>query len=211
MDNVSITLRKHGVVVHQHTGHNVWTEDGHAYLAKVLALQSYSPDVPFEDARVKYLGLGIGGVRQSSGLTDGAPYTTYYPAGSNTPPTSGNEYNAAYPFSPLIASLERPIAVSASSPVVVYPGGAGQSYLSEVYPYFTTPQIVEFLGYFDVDSTSILLAPFSEMPLSEIGLFLSSSDVEDAFNIGKLVAYHSFDTLLVTAGMVVEISWKVAA
>lgn len=209
MNNVTIKLKRAGVLVHEYSGHNVWTEDGHAYLANLVALSAYATDVPFVNSRIKYMGFGIGGTGQTYAAADGSPFTTYYPAGSDPSATNGHKYNPKFPIDPLITSLERPIIITSSDGISAYPGTAGDHYITPVAVFFSTAQMVEFTVSFTVNSSTFLLSTFTEIPLSEIGLFLSTATTSNAFNAGKLMAYHSFDTLLVSDGMELEFSWKV--
>lgn len=211
MDNVSIRMYRDGVLEHEHIGHNVWTQDGLTTLAKLVSFASYGPDVPFSNDRLKYMGFGVGGIRQTAlSVSDAAPISTLYPAGFNTPPSDGDQYNPLYPISPLIRSLERPIIFSVGAGPAVYPGGAGDQYLTTAIVSFPSPTVVEFMVPVTLGATRFLFGTISQLPLSEIGLFFNTAVPTDAFNTGKLAAYHSFDTLLLTAGLYVEFTWRVS-
>ena len=76
-----------------------------------------------------------------------------------------------------------------------------------------TPGRIFFRTLIDTTAGDILdlggpNGPFLQMPLSEIGLFLSSSDVNDPYN--TLVAYHTFGTILLTEDTQLEIFWRVS-
>jgi hypothetical protein len=52
--------------------------------------------------------------------------------------------------------------------------------------------------------------PFDQVPLSEVGLFLNDTDVNfDFYAPGHLVAYHTFDTILLTPTLELELFWVV--
>lgn len=209
-DNVSIRVYRDGELIEEHWGHNVWTQDGLAALAELIAFASYGPDVPFSNDRVKYMGFGIGGVHQSlTSVADTSPVVDYYPSGSNTPPSNGHAYNPLFAINPLVRSLERPVIFTLNSGPAVYPG-VGDNYLAKVIPSFTGTGVVEFLVPVTVGSSQLLFSTFTELPLSEIGLFFNSATQTNAFNTGKLAAYHAFDTLLLTAGLYVEFTWRVS-
>lgn len=209
-DNVSIKMFRDGVLIKEHVGHNVWTQDGLAILANLIAFASYGPDVPFSNARIKYMGFGIGGVKQNAdSVANTSPVVDYYPAGYNTPPSNGYEYNPLYPILPLIRSLERPVIFLAGTGPALYPGAAGDQYLTTTVVSFPDPGVVEFMVPITVGVTRLLFGTFTELPLSEIGLFFNNASPTDAFNTGKLAAYHSFDTLLVSAGLYMEFTWRV--
>lgn len=79
----------------------------------------------------------------------------------------------------------------------------------------STPGEVIFRTYIDATAGDIVglggpYGPFDEVPLSEIGLFLSELDVNDDFYaLGNLVAYYTFDTILLTPSHELEIYWLV--
>ena len=54
-DNVFIKHYRYGKLVEERRGHNVWVDQGRAYLAALLE------DPPAESRRVKFMGVGIGG------------------------------------------------------------------------------------------------------------------------------------------------------
>jgi hypothetical protein len=76
----------------------------------------------------------------------------------------------------------------------------------------STPAEVIFRALIDTTAGDILglggpHGPFLQMPLSEIGLFLSDSDVNSEYE--QLVAYHPFVTILLVEDSELEIFWKV--
>ena len=202
---VDIIMRKDGQVIATRHGRNVWVDIGREYLANLIALDTYDPDVVFDDRRVKYIGFGIGAASQQL-LTqvNNPPISTAYP-GSNT-------YKKEYPTGPLIEKLERPVRISGGS--TAYPGAPADVWLKQppvpgfrtIFPAGTTGEVV-FRTVVDGTSGDIVYPPFTSMPLSEIGLFLSDADV-NAYD-GNLVAYFSFVTILFPAGAQLEVSWKV--
>lgn len=204
---VDIVMRKDGRVLETRHGRNVWVGMGREYLAHLVPLLSYDPDVPYEDRRVRYMGFGIGSDRQQQlGMANTPPIGTAYP-GTNT-------YNKDYPIDPLIITLERPVRISGGS--TPYPGVGTDVWLKEppppgfmtVFPVGTGEVI--FRSLIDgtlTGSNDIVYPPFTQMPLSEVGLFLSDADVNVPF--GQLVAYFSFVTIVFPVGAQLEVSWKV--
>lgn len=224
--NVSIRAWMGGELVHEYEGHNIWVDVGKTHLAKLVV------DPPLVSERIRFMGFGIGGIKQSNLLLANAPpVVTSYP-GSNT-------YSSSYSFFPVIESLERPVRVTGGT-AGAYPVGPPDVWLAQPPPFefFTarggdvgslaplppvippaaplptyTPGadtgVITFKSRIDTNAGQLVYPPFTSIPLSEIGLFLSSADVNDPFNTGHLVAYHSFATIVIVVGMVLEFSWTV--
>jgi hypothetical protein len=208
-NNVLITVRERGKIVTRRDGHNVWVEAGNQFLSQLISYSSYSPLTPERSDRIRYAGLGIGGVGQSDPGADAAPFTTYYPAGSDPHATDGHSYNKDYPINPAITTLERPV----------------RCFLGSWDPYTAPNPLDEWLIYrsFPTHQTltsfslhSIVSGPVGDvidgttltyMPLSEIGLFTSAAALDEPFN--PLVAYFSFDTIQMTPDTVIDIVWTV--
>lgn len=60
--NVEIFCRENGKIVpgSLREGHNVWTLTGREYDAQLKSYESYGPDTPFRNDRIRYIGFGIG-------------------------------------------------------------------------------------------------------------------------------------------------------
>lgn len=158
------------------------------------------------------MGLGIGSADQAyMTLVSNPPLSTSYSPGSDPNSTSGNEYDSGYPVDPPVETLERPVRITGSS--VDYPGNAGDIWLIQPPNFFTVDSgsgMMEYHALVNTNLSQILYGPFLTMPLSEVGLFLDGADPEDAYNLGQMVAYHSFGTLTLVPGSVLEIVWQVA-
>ncbi len=50
-------------------GHNIWLLTGRAYDAAIKSYQSYGPDVPLRNDRIKYIGIGSGTQPEVSTIT----------------------------------------------------------------------------------------------------------------------------------------------
>lgn len=191
--NVFLTVRERGKLVGRREGHNIWLDTGREYLAKLLSLSSFDPDVPVRSDHIKYMGLGIGGTRQLA-LTKAntAPIA---------PPYSGT--NVQTDADPLVTAVERPVRISGSASN--YPGLAGDRWLGLVQapPNFTIPNEVTYSRIFTEQEVSY--ASFDSVPLSEIGLFTSLADPENYQNTA--VAYDTFDTISKTAAIAIEVVW----
>jgi hypothetical protein len=164
-----------------------------------------------ETRRIKYMGLGIGGVGQSSAVSALPPVSTAYPPGFDPHGTSGNEYRKEYPLHPLITTLERPVRISGG--VSPYPGDPADVWLVQdpkFVSYIPMPGVMSFHGLVDTVGGDMVYGPFIEMPLSEAGLFLGDANTHSDYNPGKLVAYYSFGTLMLTVGTRLELVWTVS-
>lgn len=59
--NLRLEVRERGKLVTQWSGHNVFTNTGRDWLARLSAWQTVgAPDVPFTNRRVRWMGLGTG-------------------------------------------------------------------------------------------------------------------------------------------------------
>lgn len=215
--NVRITARERGKKVPRHCreGHNIWVNQGRQYLAEVISPK----DNTFGDHYleppvrvVRYMGLGIGGDSQS--LTPAGALVTDYP-GQNL--FDDTVLTTTY--------LERPVKVTGTAGT----GSAAGVWLKDVVapPTFSGSPItkVEFETLF-TNSDLHLSGAYPSVPLSEIGLFLStetasrpSDEVYDYANPPtyvnaatrqKLIAYNTFDTIAKTSSISLEVHWEIS-
>jgi hypothetical protein len=220
--NVFITHRRYGKVVERREQHNVWTFYGNQYLAELVALNGpqFLP-TPERTDRVRYMGLGIGGVTQLNGLVDVAPLSTAYPVGSaerRNPPdytldgyTNGKEYDQLDPTSPRIETLERPIRRTGGE--TAYPGAAADRWFIEPPNLWHTHQSTQELtihATLDAGAGDFVYGSFTAagIPISEAGLFTSSSSPDGA-PYQSLVAYVGFATILLDSNSQIEFVWRV--
>lgn len=193
--NLILTARERGKIVTRREGHNIWLNLGREYLAQLIAFQSFGPDTPVRNDRIKYMGVGIGGNRQLALTTaNSAPIS---------PPYVGN--NAQNDATPTVTTLERPVRISGSSSA--YPGIAGDSWIGQIAapPDLSGGTEVVFSRVFIQEEISY--APFLSVPLSEIMLFTSAADPENNLNTG--VAYDTFDTISKTSATALEAVWTI--
>lgn len=193
--NLTLTTRERGKIVDRREGHNIWLDLGREYLAQLIALASFNPDVPVRDDRIKYMGLGIGGTRQLAlAVANSSPISPPY-TGTNTQ----TDEDAT------LTVIERPVRVSGSSSA--YPGLAGDEWVSEVSApaNLSVPTEVTFTRVFT--EAEVSYGPFASVPLSEVGLLTSAADPENYQN--SLVAYDTFDTLSKTVAIALEVVWTI--
>lgn len=207
--NLSLILRERGkkVIDYRHV-HNIWVNLGREYLPKLIAYQTLpasgvvSPVTAQEDRRVRYMGLGIGGIRQLNlAAANAAPYSTHYPGTNNQTDTD-----------PTVTVLERPVRISSPIPAapVLPPWDAGDVWLGQVQApaVHNTPTSVTFDRIFA--EAEISYGPFLSVPLSEVGLFLHSTN-PNYINIynNTVIAYDTFDTIQKTSAFSLEVLWTI--
>lgn len=193
--NLIITARERGKVVARREGHNIWLNLGREYIAQLLSFQSFDPDVPVRNDRIKFMGVGTGGTRQLALST-----------ANNTPispPYTGS--NLQDDLTPSVTTLERPVRISGSS--TGYPGIAGDAWVGRIQapPDLSIGSQVTFSRVFTADEVSY--GPFSSVPLSEVMLFTSAADPQNYQNTG--VAYDTYDTLSKTVATAFEYQWTI--
>lgn len=193
--NLIITARERGKIVTCREGHNIWLDLGREYLAQLIAFQSFGPDTPVRNDRIKYIGLGIGGTRQLA-----LPTANSVPI---SPPYVGT--NAQNDSTPTVTTLERPVRISGS--VSAYPGISGDAWIGQIAapPDLSGGTEVVFSRVFTQNEVSY--SSFLSVPVSEVMLFTSAADPENYQNTG--VAYDTFDTISKTSAINLEVKWTV--
>lgn len=221
--NVHIVGRKNGKVIAEHHGHNIWVSSGRSHLARLLTYLNIVTEAPVDGNRIKYMGFGIGGILQSQlGISDAAPYSADYPAGADPNATTGHEYRTDRPYDPPISTLERPVRISAAPDVWLKRLDIGASFDSVTTAGPATAFSVAVQRcIIDATAGEMVFAPYDVdgMPLSEIGLFHAGASPLSQFNVatpippdtrtGTMIAYHTFDTMLIVPGSVFEFTWRV--
>ncbi len=193
--NLIITARERGKIVARREGHNIWLDLGREYLAQLIAFNSFGPDTPVRNDRIKYMGVGIGGTRQLALAAANSPPIS--------PPYTGT--NVQTDTSAIVTTIERPIRVSGSPSA--YPGIAGDVWIGQIQapPDLSGGTEVVFRRVFTQDEVSY--TPYLSVPLSEVMLFTSAANPENHQNTG--VAYDTFDTISKTEAVNVEFVWTI--
>jgi hypothetical protein len=215
--NVRIVARERGKKIPSQCreSHNVWVNIGRQYLAEVISpLAGFAGHV--NNSVVHYMALGIGGNSQLFDIAVSYPLLdTHYP-GQNT-----------YDDTVLTTNyLERPVKVTGTAGVGTSPG----VWLSSVTapPTFSGTPITNVTFDTLFQYTDINLMPsYPSVPLSEIGLILSSEPAsltsEDVYDYSpsahpahiniatrqRLVAYNTFDTITKTVSVALEVYWEI--
>jgi len=214
--NVFITARERGKKVPSlcRNGHNRWVNHGREYLARAVTPKAdwthLSNDV------VKYMGFGIGGELQTATIP-------------TTPGSLGYDYPGQTTFSDddiSVSVLERPLKVSGTAGR----GAASGTWLQPIVVNSDTPAFigtpsstVEFMCLFNDSGELDLNGTYTNIPLSEIGMFLSAeaatlaSDVVYDYGSGPayigasrqlLIAYHTFSPITKTPSISLEVRWQ---
>lgn len=191
--NLELTMRERGKIVDRRVGHNIFLNLGREWLARLITYQTFGPDVPEEDQRVKYMGLGIGGTQQLISPVPSPVGTTYTGTNSQTDTDA------------TVTTLERPVRISGSS--TAYPGIAGDAWVGQVQAPAGHPIATQTVFRRVFTQTEVSYAPFLSVPLSEVGLFLSGSDPENYQN--TMIAYDTFDTISKTVAFELEVVWTI--
>ena len=199
---------EYGELVDVRTGHNVWVDRGREYLANMMGYATHNPDTLEEDRRIRYMGVGIGSREQSLlGIATSPPISTAYPVPVAPNSTTGFDFWEAYPTSPAITTLERPVRVSGTVNPIPQPSDVWL--VDEPNLFFThlTPYELTVHAVIDGSSGDVVYSTLTQMPLSEAGLFFSDADVNEELN--QVVAYHSFATILLNVNVRLEFIWSV--
>lgn len=214
--NVFITARERGKKVPGlcRDGHNQWVNGGRLFAARAVTPQAawahLSTDV------VKFMGFGIGGELQTATIP-------------TTPGSLGYDYPGQVSFTDddiAVSTLERPIKVSGTPGR----GSASGTWLQTIVLDNTTPAFlgdpastVEYMCLFNDAGELDLGGTYTNIPLSEIGLYTSAaaatlaSDVVYDYNsspayIGAsrqlLIAYHTFSPITKTPSISLEVRWQ---
>ncbi len=221
--NVRINIRERGKLIGIREVHNTWVDRGREYLASMLAYASLGPDTPERSDRIRYMSVGVGSNKQTvGGPADNPPISTQYPAGSDPLTSNGHEYDDDFPFvydsvaddHNAITTLERPAKFTGNAGA--YGVDNGDRWLIDDPNFFIAHLTLTELtlhGYFDGAVNQVAHSTHRPLvPVSEAGLHTDEAGVlpttgTQAFN--PIMAYVSFDTILVTTNVYVELIWSV--
>ena len=210
-DNVLIKIRERGKLIGTRSGHNTWVENGRKYLSELITYSSFSPLTTVRSDRLRYMGVGIGSAGQNNpSVADSPPFSTAYPAGFDPNATNGHSYDRLLPVSPPVSTLERPVRVTGGS--TPYPGVPADVWLIEHPNFYLThpnPMYVAAHGKLNGPGGDVAYGSFTSVPLSEVGLFTDAVTTSKNKPYSPLVAYYSFDTIMMSSVTEVEFIWTV--
>jgi hypothetical protein len=215
--NVSIIARERGKIVDRREGHNVFVNQGRQWLRNIIGASRYPVDSgsslqnltsnsgePAADNkdtyatgtsektyRVRFVGLGIGGSRQTI-----------------TPPGVGAQVEEVS-----IIQLEHPVKVSSTrwlKQILPQPDFGD----TLIFPNAYTIRFRSIFDYNDVSFPSQVESYGTNVPVSEIGLYTSEAPsagtISSTIPPGStgFIAYNIFAPISKTPNFVLEISWE---
>jgi hypothetical protein len=236
--NVYIRAWKGDELVHYREGHNIWIDTGREYLAKLIGdaddRRVRYMGFGIGSNRQSDIGVDIPPLSTSypvgadTHATAGNEYNIAYPiaplittlerpvrvtggSGDYSTPDLSNEWLAKPPpFGFYTARGGDTGTLSPLPPVIPVQDPPGPAAVLPTFPTGADTGRILFKARIDTNAGQLVYPPFTSIPLTEIGLFLSGSDTNEPFNLGWMVAYHSFATMPIVSGMVVEFCWTVA-
>jgi len=201
--NLIIIARERGKIVQRSESHNIFLDLGREWLSRLIAYNSYSPEAYQRDDRVRYIGLGIGGVRQiAPGVANQSPVGgpgDPYEASSAV----GIGSNVQTDMNRSVTALERPVRLRGSS--LGYPGVGGDVWLGQLQApvEHSTGTSATFRRVFTQEEVSY--TPFTSLPISEAMLCTTRADPGFYLNTG--IAYDCFDTVSKNSAISLEVEW----
>ncbi len=184
-------------VLHQRT-HNIVVNNGRQFVIENISAASFGTGgASMQDSVVQYIGLGIGGSRQTAPEATTSPLSSNYPAGYGGSNTQSDQ-------DVTVSRLERPVKATTTL------------WLKQVAapPAFPTPGSVRWTAFFD--AMEINLAPYTSVPLSEIGLYSSKANPANPNGAPTsaypgattaMIAYDTFQTLYKTGFWSLQVNW----
>jgi hypothetical protein len=211
--NVFIHHYKSGELVEEREVHNVFVDNGRTWLSNLIALLTLDDGNPpgdtFQtDARLRYFGVGIGGITASASAF-GATLLAAYPPGYDPNASAGNTYQKEDPTGPPISTLERPIRRSGTQQP--YPSAPGTDVwlYPDLLPYYIDNQSLTLDVSVDATGGEIIYGTFTDMPISEVALLNDDVGVDLNAPYSPVVAYVNFAPIVMTAISRVHFSWTV--
>jgi len=198
--NVRISVIRDGDVIDRRESHNVLTNTGRAWLARLVGASAYpnGDPTPHTAAKIKFIGLGCGGSLQTqAGFIKQQSATV------------------------TVSNLEDPVPFK--------PDQLGKNfYLKQVIPQatnttffpsdFRTKFMVEVaeteISYEGSTTAGSLVSVGTNVPISEAGLYLSTATdggrvlPANAKSIGEMVCYDVFSPVFITPNVMVRIEWE---
>jgi len=201
--NIEFTIRERGKIVGRRASHNIFLNYGRDWFSRLISLSAFGPPlVPEQDARIRYIGFGIGGAKQTAASVLSAPLSTHYP-GPNTQTD----------IDPRASRLERPVrlgwGVGPNVPSGTWPNltyDPGDVFLKSVQAPVEHPQPTTTRFRVVVTAGEIASATFLSVPISEVGIFPNSAN-PNLYN-NQAISYDTFEPFPKTTGYDVEMTWS---
>lgn len=184
--NIAITTRERGKIVGHYASHNIFVSVGLEWLAQLICgeVTSY----------LNYMGVGIGGTRQTNPMVDVPPFDVYPTVGARS--QTDTDMN--------VTAIERPVCIT-SAGVPITPGS--DVWLKAVAPPSHPASNRTMLTCVFAES-EISFGAFSAVPISELGLFTSEKD--PLIRTNQLSAYDTLLPITKTTALELEVRWTIA-
>jgi hypothetical protein len=184
-------------VLYQRT-HNIIVNNGRSFLVENIAASAFagSSFTRHQNTVVRYIGFGIGGDRQVEADASASPLADTYPAGYGGTNTQDDATVA-------VARLERPVLATATN------------WMKEVATPATFLSATEVQWTATFAQADLNLAPYTSMPISEIGMYKSSADPTLPNGgagtypgpTGHMLAYDTFDSFPKHSAFSIVVNW----
>jgi hypothetical protein len=181
-----------------HKSHNIVVNNGRQFILEAISAASFAGGVVtrVQNSVVRYVGLGIGGTRQTAPVASQSPLADNYPGGYGG--TNGQTDVAL-----TVSRLERPVKATQTH------------WLKQVAapPTFPAANQVTYSAFFE--QPDLNLAPHTMMPVSEIGLYSSLADPTKPNGgagaypgaTSTMIAYDTFLSLPKTGYWALLVNW----
>ena len=179
-NNVKIIVRERGKIVARRESHNIWTQEGKLWLGHLASFASFDPLLPAGNFRIRYMGFGVGGHRQTDHQAFVPPLSIDYP-GSNVQDNMDDR----------VSMLERPVTYD------------GSVWMRELV---STDQLGPYSMMFTMwlDLADISFGSYLNIPISEIGL-----SYKDIGMHTPVIAYDVFDAISKSSLQDMTVFWTV--
>jgi hypothetical protein len=176
--NIEIIARSRGKIVDRRESHNIFVDSGRQWIALYVGGE--------HAYHIEYMGLGIGGSKQTYAQVDDPPLTDYIP--------TGDDSRTQTDTNPSVFRIQRPIAITS---------GVWLKQCVPTHPDNLGTNRVRFVTVFT--EQEINFGQYATMPLSEAGLF-TGDKVVTSFN-NSLIAYDTFNIISKTTALELEMRW----
>tara|TARA_B100001250_G_scaffold393787_1_gene396911 strand:- start:1556 stop:2218 length:663 start_codon:yes stop_codon:yes gene_type:complete len=206
--NVTVSLihRETGNLVDQRRSHNVVTNTGRAWLARLVGSDDYSqePPHPHVTTKIKYMGFGCGGALQTD-----------------------NSFSNSQSELVTVTSIEDPVTMAISGSVDTYLKKVDNQTTSSIYfpgdyrTRFVCDILESELSFATSKTRTSSKVVGTAVPVSEAGLYLSSAkptfdasanpanpNEADPAQPNSLVAYNIFAPIVVTPNVMLRVEWE---
>jgi hypothetical protein len=198
-------VTKSGVVVDKRTQHNIMTNVGRKWIRNLLGAMAY-PSVGYPTP------VSFGGI-------SGAEKAQYVAVGCGGALQTNTSFLRTQTELVTVSTLEDPVRIT-DAPSDVWMQSVSPQNLTAYFPDDYTIKFealfaeteISFVGN-TTENSAVVVG--TSVPVSEIGLFLSSADpsveLSNVNNSGKMIAYNIFTPITITPNVNLRIEWEFRA